>query len=316
MKRLFEIVLTGLAAVSAVVSCQKEGTAHADADLVSVKLVVAAPGDAQTKSISDGRTVNWVYWAAFDENNEPVERLSGKKALSDKTASFDVQLVKDYPYNFVFWAQYENENEYESAYDLTSFTSQGVVTVKYEGVANDECRDAFYKQQIIKVTSAGETCNVYLTRPFAQINFLAADYKAVEEVGVDKSLKSTVTISGLPTVLNGLTGKVSGSGNTTLEASAVPAEKYTIDNTAYGWYSMNYVLADDESKIQTMSATFTHDKSSNPVVVEAKNVPYKRNHRTNIIGNFLTEMAVVNVVVLEKFDDYDYNIDENGNPLK
>ena len=316
MKRFFWIALT--AVVAMVVSCQKENNFLTGAGRTTVRLSVVAPSDAQTKTIADGRTVNCVYWAAFDENNDPVDGLAGKEIMSDKTATFDVQLVKDYPYNFVFWAHYEDDNGVQNAYDLTAFVSLAKVEVSYEGVANDEYRDAFHKQEIITITSAGESRTIELRRPFAQINFLAADYQSVEAVEVHKSLKSTVAIDGLPTVLNLLDGSVEGSASTVLSATVVPSDPayYAVQGAQYGWYSMNYVLAADQKRLNTVTATFTHDKSANPVVIPVENVPYQRNYRTNIIGNFLTEIAEVKVVVLEKFEEPDYDIDENGNSIQ
>ena len=108
MKRFFWIALTAVLALA--VSCQKETPSLAGGDKTAVRLSVVAPSDGQTKAIADGCTVNCVYWAAFDQDNNPVEGLAGREVLSGKTASFDVQLVKDYPYNFVFWAHYEDDN--------------------------------------------------------------------------------------------------------------------------------------------------------------------------------------------------------------
>ena len=118
--------------------------------------------------------------------------------------------------------------------------------------------------------------------------------------------------------MNVRTGEVEGSASTKLEATAVPTDPayYSVQGVQYGWYSMNYILAADAKKLNSVSATFTHDKSANPVVIEVQNVPYQRNHRTNIIGNFLTEIAEVTVVVLERFDDPAYNVDEEGNPIQ
>ena len=317
MKKIFWTALAMMMMLAAV-SCQKENRGADSSDKVSVRFVVATPADAQTRAIADGKTVNFVYWAAFDEDNAPVNGLNGKEPLIDMTASFDVRLVKDYPYNFVFWAHYEDENGVQNAYDLTSFVSSSKVSVSYEGLANDEYRDAFHKQEIIIINSPGESRTIELVRPFAQINFLAADYQSVEEVDVHTSLKSTVAIAGLPTVLNVLDGSVEGEGTTVLSATAVPTDPayYSVNGVQHGWYSMNYVLAADEKKLNTVTATFTHDKSDKPVVLEVPNVPYQRNHRTNIIGNFLTEMAEVTVVVLEEFEDPAYNIDEEGNPIQ
>lgn len=316
MKKFFWTAASIVMALAVAVSCQKENLSLESADKVTVRLNVAAPMGPQTKDIADGMSVNYVYWAAFDENNNPVASLNGKEPLSNRTASFDVQLVKDYPYNFVFWAHYEDDNGVQKAYDLTSFISDAKVAVSYEGVANDEYRDAFHKQETITITSAGESRTVVLRRPFAQINFLAADYKSVEEVEVHKSLKSTVAIDGLPTVLNILDGSVEGSASTVLSATAVPTEYFSLNGEQYGWYSMNYVLAADENRLNAVTATFTHDKSDKPVHIAVPNVPYKRNHRTNIIGNFLTGIAEVKVIVMEGFEDPSYDIDEEGNPIQ
>lgn len=316
MKRFFWIALTSVMALALTVSCQKENVRES-AGKESVRITVLSPNAADTRSIADGLSVNWVYWAAFDENGAPVSDLNGRIPMKDKEAGFDVDLVKDYPYNFVFWAQYEDDEKGQPAYDLTSFVSEAKIGISYEGVANDEYRDAFYKQQVITITGAGESRTISLTRPFAQINFLAADYKSVEEVDVHKSLKSTVAISGLPTVLNGLDGSVDGDGTTVLTSSAVPADPayYTVNGVEYGWYSMNYILASEEKDLKKVTVTFTHDKSDIPVSVEVENIPYQRNHRTNIIGNFLTEIAEVKVIVMEEFDKPDFPVFDDGNSV-
>ena len=314
MNRIFLSALTFVMAVAMAVSCQKENRE----ELGTVRITVTSPDAAQTKVIADGKSVNWVYWAAFDENDKPVSDLNGKIPMTEKEASFDVDLVRDYPYHFVFWAQYEDVVNGQPAYDLTSFFEDGKINVNYNGVANDEYRDAFYKQEVITIKGAGESRDIELTRPFAQINFLAADYLSVEEVEVHTSLKSTVGISGLPTVLNGLDGTVDKyEGVTAFAATAVPTDPayYTVKKVKHGWYSMNYILASDEKKLNEVTATFTHDKSDKPVQVTVDNVPYQRNHRTNIIGNFLTEIAEVSVIIIEDFDKPDFPVMDDGTPV-
>lgn len=313
MKKILWIA-AAVAGLFAAASCQKEPVQGViDGEKVTTTFTVALPQTA-TKTISDGLSADIVYWAAFDENGGALEGMNGTAVVNDRKASFDVILVKHYTYKFVFWAQDSDC----TAYDLTSFNTTGKVAVSYEGTANDESRDAFYRQADVMIQTAGEVKTIELYRPFAQINFLAADYKSVEEVEVHKSLKSTVAIDGLPTVLNLLDGSVEGSGSTVLSATAVPSDPayYAVQGAQYGWYSMNYVLAADQKRLNTVTATFTHDKSANPVVIPVENVPYQRNYRTNIIGNFLTEIAEVKVVVLEKFEEPDYDIDENGNSIQ
>lgn len=312
MKKIL-LITTAVLGVFLASSCQKE-TAEAGDEEVTVNFTVALPGSDTKALISDGLSADIVYWAAFDENGGTIAGMNGSAEVKDKNASFDVVLVKHYTYKFVFWAQDSDCK----AYDLATFGQDGKIKVSYQGDANDESRDAFYKQEDVMIRTSGEVKTITLYRPFAQINFLAADYKSVEDVDVHTSLKSTVSISGLPTVLNGLDGSVEGDGTTELTAAAVPTAPayYTVNDVQYGWYSMNYILASDERDLSLVTATFTHDKSLLPVDVAVPNVPYERNHRTNIIGNFLTGIAEVKVIVMEGFEDPSYDIDEEGNPIQ
>lgn len=321
MRKFF--VISILAALAMAMSCQKDSVLDGDETAV-VSFTIQTPDVIGVKSTSDGQKVNIVHWAAFDNNDQPIESLSGTAEVKGKEASFDVQLVKYYEYKFVFWAHKGDEYGQNKAYNLGEFDAKGKVTVNYEGNANDDDRDAFYKMEKIMVENAGETKTIRLYRPFAQINFLAADYKSVEEVDVHLSLKSTITAESLPTVLNGLDGTISEyTGATVLAATPVPTDPayYNIkdattgESTQYGWYSMNYVLASEESSLNNVTATFTHDLSKKPIEISVDNVPYKRNHRTNIIGKFLTETALVSIIVVEKFDDPDYNINEKGEKI-
>lgn len=312
MKKIL-LITTAVLGVFLASSCQKE-TAEAGDEEVTVNFTVALPGSDTKALISDGLSADIVYWAAFDENGGTIDGMNGSAEVKDKNASFDVVLVKNYTYKFVFWAQDSDCK----AYDLSTFSKDGKIRISYQGDANDESRDAFYKQEDVMIQASGEVRTIRLYRPFAQINFLAADYKSVEEVEVHKSLRSTVSISGLPNVLNGLDGSVEGDATTELVAAAVPASPayFTVNGTQYGWYSMNYILASSEKDLGLVTATFTHDKSDKPVHIAVPNVPYERNHRTNIIGNFLTGIAEVKVIVMEGFEDPSYDIDEEGNPIQ
>jgi hypothetical protein len=135
----------------------------------------------------------------------------------------------------------------------------------------------------------------------------------VEAVGLNTNMTSTILMEGLPSVLNGIDGTVDtdAAGTTVnLEKYAIPSEdKYcTITDpatgvaTTYGWYSMNYILATDKDT-KDVTGLFYHDKKVDGVSIEVNNVPYERNHRTNIIGNFFTEKVKVQLIVVEGFDD-------------
>ena len=68
---------------------------------------------------------------------------------------------------------------------------------------------------------------------------------------------------------------------------------------------MNYILAGDKDQ-KDVTGIFYHAKNTAGVNIPVTNVPYERNHRTNIIGNFFTENVKVQVIVKESFDGRDY----------
>ena len=308
MKKIF-MIAAAVAGMFAAASCQKDSAIDlANGEKTTATFTVALP-DAATKTISDGLSADIVYWAAFDENGGALEGMNGTAVVTDRNATFDVILVKHYTYKFVFWAQDSDC----TAYDLTAFNSEGKVSVSYDGTANDESRDAFYRQADVMIQAAGEVKNIELYRPFAQINFLAADYEAIEAVGLQNGMTSTVKISGLPTVLNGLDGTVDAlTGETDLTATAVPTDPayYTVNGEEYAWYSMNYVLAAVEKDVFTSDVTgvFNHSKKDG-IEIPVANVPYRRNYRTNIIGDFFTDHVTINLVVMERFNEPDYLVE-------
>ena len=307
MKKILMIVAAAAGLLTAA-SCQKEPVQGViDGEKATVTLSVSMP-ELATKAISDGLSADIVYWAAFDENGGELVGMNGTAAVTGGKASFDVTLVKHYKYKFVFWAQASNC----TAYDITAFNSTGKVTVDYEGNANDESRDAFYRQAEVMIQAAGEVKTIELYRPFAQINFLAADYKAVEAVGLQSGMTSTVEISGLPTVLNGLDGTVENlTGETELAADDVPADPayLTVNGEKYAWYSMNYVLAGVNKAITDVTGVFNHNSKKDGIKIPVANVPYQRNYRTNIIGNFFTDNVTINLIVVEEFYEPDYLVE-------
>ena len=311
MKKILWIAAAA-AGLLAAASCQKDVVNDTlEGEETVVTFTVAAP-EVETRTISDGEKVNIVHWAAFDNDDKPVKNLAGTAVVNGKTATFTAKLVKHYDYNFVFWAHKGDEYGQHAAYNLGRFNEEGKVIVNYEGLANDENRDAFYKQEIITITKDNEVRTIELYRPFAQINFLAADYEAVEAVGLHTDMTSTVLIENLPTVLNGIDGTVDTAleGTTVkLAKAAIPTEDqyYEITDpntgvtTKYGWYSMNYILAGDKVN-EDMTGVFYHSKKTDGVNIVVPNVPYQRNHRTNIIGNFFTETVKIDIIVIESFD--------------
>lgn len=74
-----------------------------------------------------------------------------------------LRLMRNKVYHIAFWAQ----SSYTNAYNTNNLEK---VEVNYEGLNNDELRDAFSKVESFSVAPGKETRTVILTRPLAQIN--------------------------------------------------------------------------------------------------------------------------------------------------
>lgn len=293
------------AAAALAVSCQKGDSTQEGASEVTFS--VGVPAGVAVKSIGDGSSATELYYAVFDDEGKYLEGLAQEAPLvvEDKTAEITLKLVRNFTYTIVFWAQAPGA-------PYTFDPEEGVVTVDYSGDANDEKRDAFCKVHTFTVPDRAtfeET--VYLKRPFAQINFGAADLDYVTELGLD--MKSTVVIDGLADTYDILNGVVYGNASTqfaltTVPAQCNPAETLVVEGKEYGYVSMNYVLAPsgEGSELATVSATFEYNGAD--VQVNVPNVPYRMNHRTNIIGSFFTDQVKFTIVVDEAFLQPDYNL--------
>ena len=300
-----KFILMIFAAVALAVSCQKGDSTQEGASEVTFS--VGVPAGVAVKSIGDGSSATELYYAVFDDEGKYLEGLAQEAPLvvEDKTAEITLKLVRNFTYTIVFWAQAPGA-------PYTFDPEEGVVTVDYSGDANDEKRDAFCKVHTFSVPDRAtfeET--VYLKRPFAQINFGAADLDYVTELGLD--MKSTVVIDGLADTYDILNGVVYGNASTqfaltTVPAQGNPAETLVVEGKEYGYVSMNYVLAPsgEGSELATVSATFEYNGAD--VQVNVPNVPYRMNHRTNIIGSFFTDQVKFTIVVDEAFLQPDYNL--------
>lgn len=307
MKKIFWIaaVATGLIAAA---SCQKEpvnGPEVEGKEAVAV-LTISIPEEIATKSYSDGKTATDLYYAVYDSQDQNKKFLFGtteplKFENGSLTKEVEIRLVKNYAYDIVFWAQAPGA---PYTFDMVA---QTITVDNYTTKANDENRDAFY--QVVegyKIVSTPTKVDLY--RPFAQINFGASDYDEVTALGL--TMASKVQISGLPNVLNVLDRTVDGAVNADFIETDVPAiygEKLEVkgDKDTYGYVSMNYVLAPvAKGMLDNVTGRFYYNNDE--VVIPVTNVPYQRNFRTNIIGEFFTGPAHFIVEIIPIYDEPAY----------
>ena len=282
----------------------------------------AADHDVKDDVYGKGKSVDNVIAAVYSAGHEIKSLRQPVNSINKETLTCNVtfRLIEGQTYDFVFWAEkkgtYYNEETWPQ------------IDMKYEGVkSNDECRDAFTAVKTLTIKNGGMKEDVVLTRPFAQLNIAStdADHEIAEAAGFGCDvLSSKVIINGLYNTYNAYTETPSGSANVVFDLAKVPAsanevlknvkEKIDAEGKNYaGYLAMNYFLADkDQSQNVNVEARFKSSQSEVPVVVSVPNVPVRRNYRTNIIGNILTEQAVFNIIIDPNFKTPDYIVGWDG----
>ena len=277
----------------------------------TVTFTVNLQNGNDSRAISDGtKAVNLTAFAYKDGQKvqQQTATFSGLKA----TVTF--KLVKGVKYDFSFWAQSPEAKCYTLSADGTK------VNIDYtQAASNVDNDDAFYgvKKDVTVGTASDETVTIY--RPFAQLNYgdNLDDYEAAKEAGTEVT-KTLVTVKNAANVLDLTTGIASGDVAVTYALADMPSEskELTVDGTPYKWLAMNYLLVPGQVRmadtkiateiglITTTLAVYAGETKVNEMSVP--NVPVQSNHRTNILGNLLTDKVNFNVVIDPVFDNPDY----------
>ena len=314
MRRIISFV-AAVAMLAGAASCQRESVAGKEAKAV---FNVVVPQESATKAdVSDGSVVDKLYYEVYVGQSLMYEgEVAPQGTTNPRTFSLEISLVKGITYDILFWAQKESQ----TCYDLSNGLKQIMVT--YGGNANDETRDAFYGSCKNFQLSDSPT-EVYLTRPFAQINFgskettdWATALPFMENADGTISLLSKIEIPELPTCFNVYAGDiVSGytATNLVFDYSAAPATwaNYGSDinhnNETYKRVLMNYVLASKlGNQLTQVKAYFKHNfNAQSPLEQTVLQVPVRQNYRTNILGNVFTAGNEFTIIVSPGFtDDY------------
>lgn len=289
-------------------SCNKEVSVSEKEVPVTMNITLPEIG---TKAIADGLKVNKVHCIVF-RNGNLISHSDVTKTItmSGKQATYTTRLISGQTYKIAFWAEVADNTYYTVDY------ASATVAASYGSVGNDENRDAFFNAMEFTVTDATSALSVTLKRPFAQLNYgLSAADKALADA-ISPIAKAEVSLDGgAYTKLNLLTGEVSAPATVPVVFASAPvitSEKLKVQPagataaTEYEYLSMNYILVNQEV---TPNATLKLYDASNALVttVNTSLVPLKRNYRTNIVGNLISEPAQINIVVDPTFSTPDNN---------
>lgn len=313
MKKLIYFVVA-LCALFACVSCNKDLQTALGGKTRTVFTVSA--GDFATRTIADGLNVNVLHWEIYlTSNAATAQNPLGKGVVigtdTDRTFTLELDLVTDQKYTIVFWAQVSDVakrndglNDY---YDVTDLRKIAINYHADDVDLDDEDRAAFFAAHEFDTENGQVDEDVYLYRPFAQINLgtdnLETDLNNVNG-GVVIVTSTEITVTNVAPVFNALEGIGEGRQPLTYKRERTPYYDYKarhleVDDATYHWLSMNYVAvcgdADNtelDVNVNTTVGTVNHAVS---------NVPLKENHRTNIIGDLLTTQSNFKIIVDEDF---------------
>lgn len=318
MKHYFKTITAVVLAALTTAACQKEnfGDATPAGQEVDVTLDLLAP-QIGTKSYGDGTTAKTVYVHVYQQDAhgnltyiQPAAKDASLKTpsqsltLNGLKATYNTRLVTGQTYTFVFWAQ---AGDAPYTYDTNAKT----ITVNYTSAAgNDESRDAFYNVLPNVKIEGAYTASVQLTRPFAQLNFGAADYEEAKAAGLTVT-DAAVKLTHAATSLNLLNGTTAGDETVTFAKAALPENaNLTAGGKDYKYVAMDYVLVGKSAKTLsevTLTLTATGAQSATPKFTYS-NVPLQANYRTNIVGNLFTSPAEVQIEITPGFGTPDNDV--------
>ena len=272
-------------------ACQKDEGLVSDG-ATSQTITVTIPQGMQTRAtaadIGNGAKIDRCLLQIYHSGTTPAKYGEQQSATVQKgadgklTATFNLRLVAQQTYDFVFWADCSTGDHYNTD-DLTNITVKG----NYAG-NNDEF-DAFTGALLDYQVKGAFSENITLRRPFGQLNVKTLDMAAIPDPTL-KPTKVKVAFTAVPTSFNAKKGEI---------GAATAAVEYTADVlSADGDLTVDYIWAPvEEATLADFSMTFLNGTTEISTNGDFKNIPIRRNYRTNVSGNLLTKQGTFTVEI-------------------
>lgn len=287
--------------LAAFTACQKDEGLVSDG-ATSQTITVTIPQGMQTRATAadfgNGAKIDRCLLQIYHSGTTPAKYGEQQSATVQKgadgklTATFNLRLVAQQTYDFVFWADCSTGDHYNTD-DLTNITVKG----NYAG-NNDEF-DAFTGALLDYQVKGAFSENITLRRPFGQLNVKTLDMAAIPDPTL-KPTKVKVAFTAVPTSFNAKKGEI---------GAATAAVEYTADVlSADGDLTVDYIWAPvEEATLADFSMTFLNGTTEISTNGDFKNIPIRRNYRTNVSGNLLTKQGTFNVTIDPEFYKPDIN---------
>ena len=322
-------IAAGTAAVMLLASCQRDklqgGSISGEEVSVSISATMPIDGGAVVKSNDEpgnasevNRCIMGVY--LNDDGMSQPEPMGDKVVVrvdgtTHKAEFEDLQLVSGHKYLLVFWADNATEdsdngfedNHYNTA-DFPDVTFKKVDTYK----SNDDTRDAFFASYPIEVNGPSSH-DINLHRPFGQLSITTNDYRTVaEDFASLLPTQVKIDFSGIPSGIDLLTGELTKNKIESLTSGPVPIADVTSPAAADGCrqLSFDYIFAPYEEEGEEQQLVLNefkmHFYNGGQETISAytfQNIPVRRNYRTNVSGNLLTDRTGIDVEVVPDFNE-------------
>ena len=319
MKNIFK-TLAAVALIAMTASCSKDGAIApaVDGEEVNATFSVQLPGGIVGRATNDGTMAKYLNYAVYEAGNANERGvLLGQLTTEDVEIqggawSVSIPLVADQSYDIVFWAQAEN-----APYTFDWANKQVNMNYTNGEAGSNESRDAFFAVVDNLEIKGATQKDVTLKRPFAQLNIglTEGQIDAAKDAGfqlqyvtVNAKANSTFNFSQNEGVAEGETPVEFAPALYTLPVRVVGGvedHKIVVNENTYDWVSFNYLLTNaeliDVEVVFAENEVAANGKQIN--LPEFTNVPIERNHRTNIVGDLLTDPANFNVTINPNFDE-------------
>lgn len=309
------------AAVLLLASCQRDdlqgGSISGEERVVTVTAVM--PSDpVEVKSNDkpgDGTLANRCLMQVYvvDDPETPIAYGEPQTAaVSNLSATFETRLMSGHDYRLVFWADCATApaaegGEYKDKYYSTEGfpTEVSLISTAFRG--NQDELDAFFGETSVttKQLAAGPvSVTADLTRPFGQLNIYSTDYADIPVEMKPAAVK--IAFFDVYTSIDLTTGELSDPADLTYSAAVAPHD-------AAGHLTFDYLLATDvEDAIADFTMHFYTTADGNTPAADPytfSSIPVRRNYRTNVSGNLLTDRTEIEVDIEPGFDG-EYKIPE------
>ena len=301
-------IAAGTAAVMLLASCQRDelqgGSISGEEVSVSISATMPIDGGAVVKSNDEpgnasevNRCIMGVY--LNDDGMSQPEPMGDKVVVrvdgtTHKAEFGDLQLVSGHKYLLVFWADNATEDS-------------------DNGFEDNHYNTADFPEVTFKEASSHD---INLHRPFGQLNITTNDYRTVaEDFASLLPTQVKIDFSGIdiPTGIDLLTGELT-EDDKELSLVSGPVDiadvSYPIAADGCRQLSFDYIFAPYEEEGEEQQLVLNefkmHFYNGGQETISAytfQNIPVRRNYRTNVSGNLLTDRTGIDVEVVPDFNE-------------